>query len=76
MMEGSFFRMGALAVAAILLFVGRVSGQGCDQGILNYTITCDTAPHGVVDASRCSNQPLLKLRHRGWTLLLLLPRFG
>jgi hypothetical protein len=51
----SFFRMGALAVAAILLFVGRVSAQGCDQGILNYTITCDTAPHGVVDASRCSN---------------------
>jgi hypothetical protein len=51
----SFSRLAALALAASLPFVGRVSAQGCDEGILTYTITCDTATHGIVQASRCSN---------------------
>jgi hypothetical protein len=47
------FRVGV--VLAMLLFGGRAFAQGCDQGILDYTTTCDTAPNGVVHAGRCSN---------------------
>lgn len=50
----SSLSVGAVAVAAMLLGTGRASAQGCNQGILNYTITCDTAPNGIVHASRCS----------------------
>jgi len=40
--------------AAILFFCGAALSQGCDQGILDYQVSCDTAPNGWVNASRCS----------------------
>ncbi len=33
---------------------GSAFAQGCDQDIQDYTVTCDTAPGGVVHATRCS----------------------
>ena len=45
------------STAIVVLFFcdyGLAQG-GCDLGILDYTVTCDTAPHGVVNASSCSN---------------------
>lgn len=49
----SFLRVLALIAAAMLFLVDRVSAQGCDEGIINYTVSCDTADKGIVNASRC-----------------------
>jgi hypothetical protein len=50
-----FFLGMCLSALVILLSSIRGFAQGCDQGILDYTVTCDSQPDGLVHASRCSN---------------------
>ena len=50
------FGVRSLAIMMLVISVagGKIFAQGCDQGIQDYTTACDTAPNGVVNASRCS----------------------
>src|SRR5437868_4829947 len=44
----------SLCTLAVLFSGPSTFAQGCGQGIMSYTVTCDTAPGGVVNATRCS----------------------
>ena len=50
------FGVGSVMTIMLAMFLAsaRVFAQGCDEGILDYTVTCDTAPNGKVNASSCS----------------------